>query len=109
MEDRTAAMQQDILLMAIAVTSMLCGMHFSPYFEPAQILIRPFIAGLGFSSPLLLLYFTSLLLALIALLVGGVPAAIFERATGRTRSDAASLGIWLGGVALIALPVLLAR
>jgi hypothetical protein len=106
LDDRTEALQQDVILMAIATLSMLCGMHFSPYFEPAQILMRPFLASFGLSSPLLLLYMTSLLLALGAVLVGGVPAALFERFTGRVRTDLTSLLVWLGGVVVLAIPVL---
>lgn len=104
MEDRTAIMQQDVLLVAIAGLSLLAGMHFSPYFEPAHILFRPFLASFFITSPLLSLYFTSLMLSVGAALIGGLPAAAFERVTGRDRSDVVSLLIWLGGVALIAIP-----
>lgn len=106
MEDRTEIMQHDVLLVAIAGFSLLAGMHFSPYYEPAQILFRPFLASFGLSSPLLSLYFTSLMLSLGAVLLAGVPAALFERATGRAKSDASSMMVWLVGVVLIASPAL---
>lgn len=106
MDERTEIMQQDVILLSIAGASMLCGMHFSPYFEPFQILVQPFMASFFITTPLLSLYFTSLLLALASVVIGGVPAALFERLTGRQKSDLTSLLIWLGGVFLLASPVI---
>lgn len=105
-EDREALIRQDGLLIGIAGASLLCGMHFSPFFDPAFILVKFLVAPAFFiSSPLLLFYFTSLLVSVSCLILAGVPAAIFERTTGRTQSDATSLGIWLGGLLLLAIPV----
>jgi hypothetical protein len=106
MEDRETILRQDGLLVGIAGLSLLSGMHFSPYFDPAFILVQYFGPAFFISSPLLLFYFTSLLISATALVIGGVPDAIFERMTGRSRSDAVSLTIWLVAVGLIALPAL---
>jgi hypothetical protein len=104
--DREALLRQDGFLIGIAGLALLSGMHFSPYFDPAFLLVKFFGPAFFISTPVLLFYFTSLLLSTTALIVGGIPAAIFERVTGRTRSDAMSLGIWLLGVAIIAFPAL---
>lgn len=104
--ERQDMMQRDVLLMVTAGLSLLAGMHFSPYFDPVFILVKPFAASFFLTSPLLLLYFTSLLISLTALLVGGVPAALYERARGLTKSTPVSLGIWAVSVGLIALPAL---
>lgn len=108
MDQRESLVRQDGLIVGIAALAVLCGMHFSPYFDPAYILVKFFGPSLFISSPLLLFYFTSLLLSTTALIVAGVPAAIFERVTGREQSDPVSLGIWLAGLVVIALPALLA-
>jgi hypothetical protein len=108
MDEREALLRQDGLLVGIAGLSLLCGMHFSPYFEPAFILVKFFGPAFFVGSTLILFYFTSLLLSVTALIVAGVPAAIFERATGRTRSDGISLGIWLAGLVALASPALFA-
>jgi hypothetical protein len=80
-------------------------MHFSPYFDPAFILVKFLLAPAFFlSSPILLFYFTSLFVSVSCLIIAGVPAAVFERVTGRRNSDALSLGIWLAGVIILALP-----
>lgn len=108
MDSRQAAMQQDVLLVVTAGLSLLNGMHFSPYFEPAFLLARPFIAGTPLATPILSLYLTSLFIAVMTLLIAGVPAAIFERLRGQSESTPASLGIWLVGTLLLAAPSLLA-
>jgi hypothetical protein len=104
--DRGQAAMQDGLLVGIAGFSLLNGMHFSPYFDAAYVLLRPFTPTLIVSSPVLTFYFTSLFIAVFSVILAGIPAALFEKLTGRARSDATSLGIWLAGVLLIALPVL---
>jgi len=104
--DRESLLRQDGFLVGIAGLSLVSGMHFSPYFDPAFLLVKFFGPAFFLSTPILLFYFTSLLVSTTALILGGIPAAIFERATGRTRSDAMSLGIWLAGVGVIAFPAL---
>lgn len=107
-DERAALLQKDGLLIGIAGLSLLCGMHFSPYFDPAFVLVSVLVApGFFVTSKLLLFYFTSLLVAIAALAIAGVPAAIFERLTGRTESDMTSLLIWLVGCFLLALPALI--
>lgn len=104
MDERESLLRQDGLLIGIAALALISGMHFSPYFDPAFLLVRFFAPAFFISTPLLLYYFTSLLLATTALIIAGIPAAIFERVTGRTQSDAKSLGVWLVGLGVIAFP-----
>ena len=99
-------MQRDVLLMVTAGLSLLNGMHFSPYFDPVFILMKPFAASFFITSPLLLLYFTSLFVSLLTVLIGGIPAALYERARGLETSTPVSLGIWASCVAVIAAPVM---
>jgi hypothetical protein len=107
MLEREQILRRDGLIIGIAGLALISGMHFSPYFDPAFVLVRFFGPPFFVSSPLLLFYLTSLIVSTLALIVAGVPAALFERATGRTRSDAASLLVWLAGAAVIAMPALL--
>ena len=108
MEEREQVMKRDVLLVAIAGLSLLNGMHFSPYFDPVAILLRPFIAGTLLSTPLVSLYLTSMFISLMSLLIAGIPAAIYERMRGHTQSTATSLGIWLAALLMITIPALLA-
>lgn len=102
MHDREQVMKRDVLLVATAGASLVNGMHFSPWFDPVSILLRPFIAGVPFlSTPLVFLYLTSIFISLMTLLIAGVPAALYERFKGETQSTPVSLGIWLAGTVLL--------
>lgn len=50
---------------------------------------------------------STMVVSVLSILVSGVPAAIFERVTGRQESDSTSLYIWLGTAILMTLPGLL--
>lgn len=104
MEHREQLLRQDGYFLGIATLSLVNGMDFSPYFEPGMVLMRPLLFSFSISSPLLVFYFTSLLLALSTVVIAGVPAALFERWTGRNASDGTSLLIWMGCTAALALP-----
>ncbi len=108
LDDREQMMKRDVLLVATAGASLLNGMHFSPFFEPVAILLRPFIAGTILATPILTLYLTSIFISLMTLLIAGVPAAIYERVKGLEQSNGASLGIWFVATLVLTLPSFLA-
>lgn len=108
LENREDLLKRDVLLLATAGVSLLNGMHFSPYFDPVFILLKPFIAGTLLSTPLVLFYLTSIFISLMTLLIAGIPAALYERYRGLQDSDSSSLGIWLAGTLLLAAPSLMA-
>jgi hypothetical protein len=108
MHERQEMMQQDVLLVATAGLSLLNGMPFSPVLFPVVVLLKPFLAGTLLDSSLALTYLASFLASATTLVLAGVPAALYERARGLSRSSPVSLGIWLAGVlALVAIPHLL--
>lgn len=106
-EDRERALRQDGYLLGIATLGLVNGMHVSPWFETAFVLLRPLLGSFYITSPLLQFYFVSLLLAVGAVLLAGVPAALYERAKGETQSTPASLAIWMGTTAVVSLPAFL--
>jgi hypothetical protein len=108
LDERTALMKRDGFLVAIGGLSLANGMHFSPFFDPAYLVFRNFAPAFFINSPVLVFYFTSLFTAAFTLVVAGLPAAIFERLTGRKQSDAVSLGIWLACLIPLTLPSLMA-
>lgn len=107
-EHRTRTMQQDVLLLVTAGISLTNGMHFSPYFEPAFVLLRPFLAGTPLGSPIVSLYLTSMFVSLMTLLIAGVPAALYERLKGGGQTSPISIGIWCVGTAIAAIPAVMA-
>lgn len=65
----------------------------------------------GFSITVLA-YATSLLISTATLMLGGVPAAVFERLRGQQEPSAASMWLWLAGAvgfSLLTLPTLAFR
>ncbi len=100
-------MSREAYIFAILAFGIINGI-FSPIMiaiaQPLTIVI-----GSGFmllEFPKLLLFFNSLIASTLAIMIGGIPAALFERVTGRKSSDATSMWIWLAGVALISLPAI---
>jgi hypothetical protein len=61
-----------------------------------------------FLPPMLPLIFllSSLIVSTLTLMIGGVPAALYERLLGGGKSSFTSGLIWLGGVLLLSLPAL---
>lgn len=107
-DDREEMLKRDVLLVATAGLSLVNGMHFSPYFDPVFLLMKPFIAGTLISSPLVLLYLASIFASLMTLLIGGIPAALYERFRNQAESSSISLGIWLATILVLSIPSLAA-
>jgi hypothetical protein len=105
-DEREDMLRKDGVFIGIAGLALLNGMHFSPYFDPIFFLLRPFAPGFFITSPLLMFYFASLFISTMTLVLGGVPAAIYERRKGLKESDRQSLWIWLGGILFLTLPTL---
>lgn len=55
-------------------------------------------------TPIAILYGTSLIVSISTLVLSGVPAAVFERVSGRQETDMASMLVWLGAAILLTLP-----
>ena len=90
-------------LVAILGFGILNGI-FSPYRLLAQFMVVVLAPGFFLSSPSIVLLVSSLLTATATIMIGGVPAAIFERLTGQEKESPATLWIWIAATALISLP-----
>ncbi|WP_373502271.1 hypothetical protein [Aestuariivirga sp.] len=79
-------------------------------FSPALIIVFA-LQGIWYPMllpPMLPLVFalSSLILSTLTLMIGGVPAALYERLAGGGQSTFASGLVWLGGVLLLTLPAI---
>lgn len=91
------------IFVGIAMISLFNGM-FSPLL-PVVLGIAPFwmpewLEG-SFS---VVLYLAVLILSFTTMLVSGIPAAVFERATGSRESTQTSMYVWLGVAGLLSVP-----
>lgn len=105
-ELREEILKRDGYMIGIATLSLANGMHFSPWFDAAAFALLPILRGLLVTSPLISFYLVSLFLATATLVLAGVPAALYERASGRKESDSRSMAIWLAAAFVLALPAL---
>jgi hypothetical protein len=100
-------MSRQPFLVAILAFGIVSGM-FSPIVLPnvtgALILLVPWLLAL---SPQLFIFLVYVVGATLSVMLAGVPAALYERATGATDSNLASMWLWLAGTALLALPAVM--
>ena len=96
--------ERSFYYIGIAFFGMINGI-FNPFFVIVfQISIYLMSAPL-FGSTAAIAYFSSLMLSTATVILGGIPAAIYERLTGATDdSSVTSLWIWLAGTAILTLP-----
>lgn len=93
-------------LPAILALAILNGI-FSPFLVfTARLILLHLAPALLLLGPLTIAFFASLLASTAVLVLAGVPAALFERMTGRARTDAVSASIWLATLGVISFPAL---
>jgi hypothetical protein len=92
----------------IAFFGMINGL---PWFSPLYLIAFGYSVQLMsaplFGSVQLIAYFASLMLSTATIILGGIPAAIYERFAGvKDDSTVTSLWIWLAGTAILAIPAI---
>ncbi len=102
-----SAVTREYLIFAIAACGIISGMLSPIMIALARPLAEIFAAALlVFALKGLVVLFSTFFAALLTVMIGGIPAAIFERVTGRNQSDERSLVVWLAGTAILALPAI---
>ena len=98
-------MDRNLYYIAIAFFGTINGLFNQTALLFALIHMQILAPALLFGSISLTLLFSSLMVSTATIILGGIPAAIYERLTGATEdSTEASLWIWLAGTALLTLP-----
>ena len=91
----------------IAFFGMINGLFNQLALLFALIHMQILAPALLFGSVPLTLMFSSLMVSTATVILGGIPAAIYERFIGaKDDSTEASLWIWLAGTALLTLPAM---
>ncbi len=99
-------LQRDALVAATVGLAVVSGLPVTPFFDSISYILYLLTRGSSFIGGDALFYATSAAIAVMTLLIGGIPAAIYERIRGLQESTPVSLGIWLVATALLALPAL---
>ena len=98
-------MDRQYYYVAIAFFGMINGLFNQIAVLFAIIHVQILAPALLFGSTALTLMFASLMVSTLTIIIGGIPAAIYERMTGTgSESSQASLWIWLAGTAILTLP-----
>jgi hypothetical protein len=99
-------LQRDLVLAATVGLAVINGLPLTPRFDSISHILYLFTRGSALIGGEALFYLTSLSIAVMTLLLAGIPAAIYERVRGLPQSTPVSLGIWLVATALMAWPAL---
>jgi hypothetical protein len=100
-------MDRNFYFIAIAFFGMVNGLFNQTWLLFALIHVQILAPALLFGSVPLALLFSSLMVSTATIIVGGIPAAIYEHLI-RAKDDSteASLWIWLAGTGLLTLPAI---
>jgi hypothetical protein len=98
-------MNRNFYYMGIAFFGMINGLFNQTWLIFALIHVQILAPALLFGSVPLTLLFSSLMVSTATVIIGGIPAALYERLTG-TQDDSTeiSLWIWLAGTGVLAIP-----
>ena len=100
-------MERQWYYIGIAAFGMINGMFNQLFLLFALIHVQVLAPALLFGSVGLTLLFSSLMVSTATIIVGGIPAAIYERFAGaKDDSTVVSLWIWLAGTAILTIPAL---
>ena len=99
-------MNRNFYFIAIAFFGMVNGLFNQLALLFALIHVQILAPALLFGSVGLTLMFSSLMVATATIILGGIPAAIYERYVSADDSTEVSLWIWLAGTALLTLPAI---
>jgi hypothetical protein len=100
-------MERHWYYIGIAFFGMVNGLFNQLFLLFALIHVQILAPALLFGSVALTLLFSSLMVSTATIILGGIPAAIYERFAGtKEDSTVVSLWIWLAGTAVLTIPAL---
>jgi hypothetical protein len=98
-------MNRNFYYVGIAFFGMINGLFNQVALVFSLLHVQILAPALLFGSVSLTLMFSSLMVSTATIIIGGIPAALYERLIGaKGDSTEASLWIWLAGTALLTLP-----
>jgi hypothetical protein len=100
-------MDRNVYYIGIAFFGMVNGLFNQLWLLFALIHVQVLAPALLFGSVPLTLMFSSLMVSTATIILGGIPAAIYERARGvEDDSTETSLWIWLAGTGILTIPAI---
>jgi hypothetical protein len=100
-------MDRTFYFIGIAFFGMINGLFNQTWLVFSLIHVQILSPAVLFGSMSLTLMFSSLMVSTATIILGGIPATLYERIVGaKDDSTEASLWIWLAGTAILALPAI---
>ena len=100
-------MDRNLYYVAIAFFGMINGLFNQAALLFALVHMQMLAPALLFGSVPLTLLFSSLMVSTATIILGGIPAAIYERLIGANDdSTEISLWVWLAGTAILTVPAI---
>ena len=100
-------MDRNLYYVAIAFFGMINGLFNQAALLFALVHMQMLAPALLFGSVPLTLLFSSLMVSTATIILGGIPAAIYERLIGADDdSTEISLWVWLAGTAILTIPAI---
>ena len=100
-------MDRNLYYVAIAFFGMVNGIFNQLWLLFALIHVQVLAPALLFGSVPLTLMFASLMVSTATIILGGIPAALYERFMGaKDDSSETSLWIWLAGTGILTIPAI---
>ena len=99
-------MDRNLYYIGIAFFGMVNGI-FNPLMAFAYVFSKVLMYVPLFGSESLIFYFAALMLSTATIILGGIPAALYERYVGaQDDSTPTSMWIWLAGTAILTVPAI---
>lgn len=96
-----------LLLMAAAAIALFNGSLWSPFFDSIAYILYLTTRGVPLMTAARASDATPIVIAVMTLMLAGIPAAIYERIRGLPTSTTVSIGIWLLATLLLTLPTIM--
>src|SRR5262245_35013137 len=96
-----------VMLVVAGAVALFNGWERSPIYDSVAYLLYLATRNYPLVTAARLSHVAPFAIAILTLLIAGVPAAIYERIRGLRTSTPVSVGIWLAGAILLTLPAIL--
>lgn len=96
-----------LLLMAAAAIALFNGSLWSPFFDSVAYILYLTTRGFPLMTAARASDAAPIVIAVLTLMIAGIPAAIYERIRRLPTSSTASIGVWLVATLLLTLPTIM--
>src|SRR5688500_5373731 len=96
-----------MLLVAAAAIALFNGSLWSPFFDSVAYILYLTTRGVPLMTAARASDVTPIVIAVMTLMLAGIPAAVYERVRGLPTSTTVSIGIWLVATLLLTLPTIM--